>query len=119
MNSKNLHELKGLDTGDERPVEADDEDVQRILNGERIEVPNIYEQNSLEGEQEINELQSGESISGATGTDAATSYRLRKLKGYMFPGLFLRTLQITEASTLHLVRSPCTVHFCIVEQSQA
>ncbi|VDK80547.1 unnamed protein product, partial [Onchocerca ochengi] len=68
-----------LGTGDERPVEADDEDVQRILNGERIELSNIYAQNSLE-EQEINELQSEESISMAASTDTATSYRLRTFK---------------------------------------
>ncbi|VBB33057.1 unnamed protein product, partial [Acanthocheilonema viteae] len=69
-----------LGTGDERPVEADDEDVRRILNGERIEVSNMYAQNGTEEEQEINELQSEESISTAASTDAATSYRLRKLK---------------------------------------
>lgn len=73
-------------------MEVDDEDVQRILNGERIEVSNIYTQNGLEEEQEINELQSEESISTAASTDAATSYRLRTLKGYIFIGLFLHTL---------------------------
>ncbi|VDK81961.1 unnamed protein product [Litomosoides sigmodontis] len=69
--------MDSLGTGEERPVEADDEDVQRILNGERIEVPNEYVQNGLE-EQENNELQSEESIS--TSNDAATRYRLRTLK---------------------------------------
>ncbi|MCP9265590.1 Death domain-containing protein [Dirofilaria immitis] len=72
--------MDSLGTGDERPVEADDEDVQRILNGERIELSNIYVQNGLEEEHEINELQSEESISTAASTDAATSYRLRTLK---------------------------------------
>nr|CDP92894.2 BMA-IKB-1 [Brugia malayi] len=71
--------MDSLGTGDGRPIEADDEDVQRILNGERVEVPSVYAQDDP-GEQEINELQSEESISTATSTDAATSYRLRTLK---------------------------------------
>ncbi|VDO47560.1 unnamed protein product [Brugia timori] len=49
------------------------------MNGERVEVPSVYAQDDP-GEQEINELQSEESISTATSTDAATSYRLRTLK---------------------------------------
>ncbi|VDN81589.1 unnamed protein product [Brugia pahangi] len=71
--------MDSLGTGDGRPIEADDEDVQRILNGERVEAPSVYAQDDP-GEQGINELQSEESISTATSTDAATSYRLRTLK---------------------------------------
>uniref|UniRef100_A0A915PMW4 Death domain-containing protein n=1 Tax=Setaria digitata TaxID=48799 RepID=A0A915PMW4_9BILA len=72
--------MDSLGTGDGRPAEADDEDVQRILNGERVELPDIYAaQNGLE-EQETNEPQSEESGSTAVSTDAATSYRLRTLK---------------------------------------
>lgn len=59
--------------------------MQRILNGERIEVSNAYLQNGLE-EQETNELQGEESIS--TNTDVATSYRLRTLKGYILTGVY-------------------------------
>ncbi|EFO28015.2 death domain-containing protein [Loa loa] len=72
--------MDSLGTGDERPAEADEEDVQRILNGERIEVSNVYAQNGPGEEQEISELQSEESISTAASTDAATSYRLRTFK---------------------------------------
>lgn len=69
--------------GDERPGETYDEDVQRILQGERAEMAGAFAPHEAEEEKENSEDQGEESTSTTTSNDAITSYRLRSLiKGF-------------------------------------
>ncbi|VDN01269.1 unnamed protein product [Thelazia callipaeda] len=78
--------MNSLGADDERPEEAFDEEVQRILNGERVDTyvrdntDTYVGDNTDEDEQELRELQSEESESTATSIDVASNYQLQTLK---------------------------------------
>ncbi|VDN17089.1 unnamed protein product [Gongylonema pulchrum] len=90
--------LESLGAGEGRPAEADDDDVQRILNGERVEpAAGAHASRAADEEKECSEPERDEDSTSSelTSNDASTSYRLRSLiKGAT---LFFRLQKVSKA----------------------